>query len=110
MSLPETPRLCIETAVYETNWCNSLYKSRSVCNCTQRTWHKRRVKELEKINQEKVNFKQWKKVKMNDGKERMKIVDIEAGKNEFKEEMRKQFEQFKGHVDRVKAQYTLSEI
>jgi len=62
--------------------------------------------ELEKINQEKVNFKQWKKVKMNDGKERMKIVDIEAGKNEFKEEMRKQFEQFKGHVDRVKAQYT----
>ena len=43
---------------------------------------------------------------MNDGKERMKLVDIEAGNNEFKEEMRKQFEQFKGHVDRVKAQYT----
>ncbi|CAC5395762.1 unnamed protein product [Mytilus coruscus] len=62
--------------------------------------------DLEKITLEKVNYKQWKKVKINDGKERMKIVDIELGKDDFKVEMVKQFEGFTCHVDRVKAQYT----
>ncbi|CAC5388320.1 unnamed protein product [Mytilus coruscus] len=62
--------------------------------------------DLEKITLEKVNYKQWKKVKINDGKERMKIVDIEVGKDDFKVEMVKQFEGFTCHVDRVKAQYT----
>ncbi|CAC5402742.1 unnamed protein product [Mytilus coruscus] len=62
--------------------------------------------DLEKTTLEKVNYKQWKKVKINDGKERMKIVDIELGKDDFKVEMVKQFEGFTCHVDRVKAQYT----
>ncbi|VDI49578.1 Hypothetical predicted protein [Mytilus galloprovincialis] len=43
--------------------------------------------DLEKITLEKVNYKQWKKVKIIDGKERMKIVDIELGKDDFKVEM-----------------------
>ena len=43
---------------------------------------------------------------MNDGKERMKIVDIEKGKDEFKDKMRTQFSEFKEHVSRVKAQYS----
>ncbi|KAK3089949.1 hypothetical protein FSP39_007894 [Pinctada imbricata] len=62
--------------------------------------------DLEKIRGDKVQYKQWKRVKMNDGKERMKIVDIEKGKDEFKDEMRYQFTEFREHVSRVKAQYS----
>ena len=60
---------------------------------------------LSNITQSKVKFQQWKKVKQPNGKERMRIVDIELPREEFVCALRKEFGQFISHVDRVRKQY-----
>ena len=40
---------------------------------------------LENIAVEKLQYKQWKRVKCEDGKQRTKLLDMEQTKNEFKE-------------------------
>ena len=55
---------------------------------------------------DKIEFSEWKRVKCQDGKERMKIVKVEVSKYDFKQTVKDQFEQFIEHVDRVKVQYS----
>jgi hypothetical protein len=38
----------------------------------------------------------------------MRILDVQKSKEEFKEEMKKKYNEFKGHVNRVKLSMKLS--
>ena len=88
-------------------------KNLSVCNCTSPDsfvdMYKNIPEEfnelLTKLTQEKIKFQQWKRVKLQNGKERMRIVDVEVTKEEFVKTMKKEFEEFVAHVDRVTKQY-----
>ena len=61
---------------------------------------------LSGISDDKIEFSEWKRVRCQDGKERMKIVKVEVSKDVFKQTVKQQFEQFIDHVDRVKVQYS----
>ena len=60
---------------------------------------------LENTAVEKVQYKRWKRVKCEDGKQRTKLLDMEQTKNEFKEKIEEEFEEFRCHAYRVKTQY-----
>lgn len=60
---------------------------------------------LEDINASNVRFQEWKRQKMKDEKERMRVVDIELPKTEFVEIMKQQYREFASHIDRVHKQY-----
>lgn len=52
-----------------------------------------------------MTFAEWQRVNDEDGKKRMKIVNVEMDKGEFQDLMKHEFEDFLGHVGRVKSQY-----
>jgi hypothetical protein len=47
----------------------------------------------------------WKKVELENGKTKMKIVEVESESTQFKEDMKMQTKAFTEHVDRVGEQY-----
>lgn len=60
---------------------------------------------LQKAPGEVVKYQQWKRVKLPNGKDRMRIVDIQLSKTEFITAMKKEFDTFVTHVKRVSEQY-----
>ena len=61
---------------------------------------------LQKIpDGEIVRFQQWKRVKLANGKERQRVVEVNLDKIDFVQLMTETFHSFKGHIDRVKEQY-----
>lgn len=62
---------------------------------------------LDKIpaNNSNVKFQQWRRVKLNNGKERQRVVEVEMSRTDFIEMMITAFEEFAAHVKRVKDQY-----
>lgn len=60
---------------------------------------------LKKIPQGDVKYFQWKRVKLQNNKERMRIVENNTPRDDFIATMKKEFEEFDAHVDRVKKQY-----
>lgn len=66
---------------------------------------KRLEEMLMTIPSERVKYQQWKRVKTDNGKERMRIIDVEVSKADFIELMKKEFIDFVGHVSRVTDQY-----
>lgn len=52
-----------------------------------------------------IHHEQWKKVTLDDGKKRTKIVATEVDKNSFKTLVNEQINDFKEHIKRVKQQY-----
>lgn len=54
---------------------------------------------------EVINHEQWKKVTLDDGKKRTKVVNTERPKAVFMDLLEKQTQEFKQHVYRVKQQY-----
>ncbi|KAK6184250.1 hypothetical protein SNE40_006756 [Patella caerulea] len=52
-----------------------------------------------------VKYQQWKRVKLPNGKERMRIVETQLQKNEFTSKMKEEFDAFVTHVERVTQQY-----
>ena len=59
---------------------------------------------LSKINVEKVNFQEWKRIKGNDGKQRTKLINSEMNK-QFCRLFQSEFDLFCEHAFRVKIQY-----
>ena len=55
---------------------------------------------------EKVPYKVWKKVELENGRTKMKIVEVESESTQFKEDMKMQTKAFTEHVDRVREQYS----
>jgi hypothetical protein len=55
---------------------------------------------------EKVPYKVWKKVELENGRTKMKIVEVESESTQFKEDMKMQTKAFTEHVDRVGEQYS----
>lgn len=88
-------------------------KNMNVCTCTSpdafvdiyKNSPEQLHEMLEKIENQKVKFQQWKRVKLQNGKERMRIIDVEIPKESFKYTMLKEFSDFVSHVKRVTAQY-----
>ena len=60
---------------------------------------------LSEITVENVHYKEWKRVKCNDGKQRTKLLDFEKTKDEFTDIVELEYSEFRGHISRVKAQY-----
>jgi hypothetical protein len=52
-----------------------------------------------------IKYQQWKRVKMPNGKERMRIIDTQLSKTEFVSKMTEEFDAFLVHVQRVTQQY-----
>ena len=52
-----------------------------------------------------VKYQQWKRVKLQNGKERMRIVDTQLPKTEFISKLLEEFDAFITHVERVTQQY-----
>ncbi|WAR08590.1 hypothetical protein MAR_018548 [Mya arenaria] len=85
----------------------------SVTSCTSPDifvdMYKSQPEELDKllsaISQERVKYQQWKRVKMQSGKERMRIVDIEMACQEFVDTMKKEFTEFVEHSGHGKSAY-----
>ena len=60
----------------------------------------------EKIpDNEVVKFQQWKRVKLTNGKERQRVVEVNMSKTDFVRMMTETFRAFKAHIERVKEQY-----
>ena len=59
------------------------------------------------INDQTVKFKEWKRMKCDDGKQRTKLIETEKDKDSFAEDVAKELEEFKGHAYRVKTQFQL---
>ena len=55
---------------------------------------------------EKVPCKVWKKVELENGRTKVKIVEVESESTQFKEDMKMQTKAFTEHVDRVGEQYS----
>lgn len=60
---------------------------------------------LEHVSTENIRYQEWKRVKMSDGKERIRIVDQEENKQDFIKVMKESVDKFREHVKRVKDQY-----
>lgn len=60
---------------------------------------------LSNISDEKISYKEWKRVTCTDGKLRTKLIDCEKDKEEFKQIVMVEYTEFSGHVSRVKTQY-----
>lgn len=61
---------------------------------------------LDKIPEgEEVKFQQWKRVKLQNGKEKQRVVEVKTSKADFVEMMLETFQDFKNHIQRVKQQY-----
>jgi hypothetical protein len=57
------------------------------------------------IKDQTVTFKEWKRVKCDDGKQRTKLIETQKEINKFVVEVTEEFEEFKDHAERVKSQY-----
>lgn len=60
---------------------------------------------LEQLAEQNVEYESWQRVDCNDGKKRMKIVKTSVTRQEFIQQMTREYKTFLGHVDRVKKQY-----
>ena len=60
---------------------------------------------LNGIKEPTIRYQEWKRKKMADGKERMRIVDLEMTKEEFIQVMKETHNEFKIHVHNVIEQY-----
>ena len=60
---------------------------------------------LDEMKENEVGFKEWKRVKCDDGKQRTKLLDMQKDKTTFIEDTRREFGLFKEHVKRVKTQF-----
>ena len=56
-------------------------------------------------NGQTVKFKEWKRVKCDDGKQRTKLIETETDKVTFAEDVAKELKEFKSHAFRVKNQF-----
>ena len=52
-----------------------------------------------------IRYQEWRRKKMHDGRERMRIVDLELPKTEFINVMKETYNQFEQHIKRVVDQY-----
>ena len=57
------------------------------------------------MTQQAVEFKQWKRVTCDDGKQRTKLLDVQKETTSFSEDITTEFDDFKDHTRRVKAQF-----
>lgn len=88
-------------------------KNMNVCSCTSPDSFVEMYKSvpaefdnmIARVTQEKIKFQQWKRVKLPNGKERMRIVDVELQREEYVQVIKKQFAEFVEHVSRVTQQY-----
>ena len=53
---------------------------------------------LSEINVENVHYKEWKRVKCNDGKQRTKLLDFEKTKDKFTDIVELEYSEFRGHI------------
>lgn len=60
---------------------------------------------LQGINMTTIRYQEWKRKKMSDGKERMRVVDLELPRGEFIEVMTKTYKDFASHIHKVIEQY-----
>ena len=60
---------------------------------------------LDGIQSPAIRYQEWRRKKMNDGKDRMKIVDVEKTKDELIEMMKEAHREFGTHIHNVKEQY-----
>ncbi|WAQ99020.1 hypothetical protein MAR_023393 [Mya arenaria] len=60
---------------------------------------------LQNINCTTIKYQEWKRKKMSEGKERMRVVDIELPKGEFINVMISTYNEFAKHISRVIDQY-----
>ncbi len=60
---------------------------------------------LSKIQETSVRYQEWKKMKMKDGKQKMRVVDLDLPTEEFKEMMKKTHTEFASHIHKVIQQY-----
>ena len=52
-----------------------------------------------------VNFKEWKRIKCEDGKQRTKLLETQKDTDTFAEDVAEEFVEFKNHAERVKTQF-----
>jgi hypothetical protein len=62
-------------------------------------------KKLQSVQQDNIHYKEWRRVKCDDGKQRMKLLDIEKDTKKFADDFMVEFQAFKEHAQRVKGQY-----
>lgn len=60
---------------------------------------------LQGIKMTTIRYQEWKRKKMSDGKERMRVVDLELPRREFIEVMKKTYKEFASHIHKVVEQY-----
>ena len=60
---------------------------------------------LKGIESNSVRFQEWKRQKMKDGKEKMRVVDTELQKEAFIELMKQTYKDFANHIKKVVEQY-----
>lgn len=98
------------------NFCFLLrtLKSLNVSSCTNPDQFVEKYKDdigslltlLQKIPEgSEVRYQQWRRVKLNNGKERQRVVEVMKERDEFVKEMTEAFKEFRGHIQRVKEQY-----
>lgn len=60
---------------------------------------------VDNIQATTIRYQEWRRKKMKDGKQKMRVVDIEVPKGEFKEMMKSTYRDFAEHIHKVIEQY-----
>lgn len=64
---------------------------------------------LHSLNDEVINYDEWRRADGTDGRKRMKIVSLQVTKEEFKNVVTKEIKEFMDHVKRVRTQFIANE-
>ncbi|KAH3878083.1 hypothetical protein DPMN_001965 [Dreissena polymorpha] len=101
MLVPKTSEFCFTAKLFEATWCTNT----SPDNFSETTTVEEFRDKVTSIQEQQICFKQWKRVKCDDGKFRTKLLDVDQNKEEFMETAVCEFEVFKEHARKVTEQY-----